>query len=90
MRRFVRVDSPQAGVMHESTLRRSPARIRATEYVGLIVEFEFAVKLAGDLPAADAPFTRERVAQAVGAVMPAIEIADDRNADYALRSTPST
>jgi 2-keto-4-pentenoate hydratase len=84
MRRFVGVDSPQAGVMLESTLRRSPARIRAADYVGLIVEFEIAVELAGDLPAADAPFTRERVAQAVGAVMPAIEIADDRNADYAL------
>ena len=82
MRRFVGVDSPQAGVMLESTLRRSPARIRAADYVGLIVEFEIAVRLAGDLPAADAPFSREQVASAVGAIMPAIEIADDRNADY--------
>jgi 2-keto-4-pentenoate hydratase len=31
----------------------------------------------------DAPFFRERVIQSVGAVMPAIELADDRNADYA-------
>lgn len=82
MRRFVGVDSPQAGVMLESTLRRSPARIRAADYTGLIVEFEIAVELAEDLPAADAPFFRERVAKAVGAVMPAIEIADDRGADY--------
>src|SRR4029077_10797708 len=73
----------QAGVMLESTVRRSPARIRAADYVGLIVEFEIAVEMADDLPAADAPFSRERVAKAVGAVMPAIEIADDRNADYA-------
>jgi 2-keto-4-pentenoate hydratase len=83
MRRFVGVDSPQAGVMLESTVRRSPARIRAADYVGLIVEFEIAVELAADLPAVDAPFSRERVARAVGAVMPAIEIADDRGADYA-------
>jgi 2-keto-4-pentenoate hydratase len=82
MRRFVGVDSPQAGVMLESTVRRSPARIRAADYVGLIVEFEIAVELAEDLPVADAPFFRERVAKAVGAVMPAIEIADDRGADY--------
>jgi 2-keto-4-pentenoate hydratase len=34
------------------------------------------------LPAADKPFSRDRVAQAVGAVMPALELADDRNADY--------
>lgn len=89
MQRFVGVDSPQAGVMLESTLRRSPARIRAADYVGLIIEFEIAVELAADLPAADAPFSREQVARAVGAVMPAIEIADDRNADYArLREHP--
>jgi len=84
MRRFVGVDSPQAGVMFESTLRRSPARIRAADYVNLIVEFEIAVEMAEDLPVADAPFSRERVARAVGAVMPALEIADDRGADYRL------
>jgi 2-keto-4-pentenoate hydratase len=82
MRRFVGVDSPQAGVMFESTLRRSPARVRAADYVRLIVEFEIAVQIAEDLPAADKPFFRERVAQAVGAVMPALELADDRHADY--------
>jgi 2-keto-4-pentenoate hydratase len=57
--------------------------VRAADYVHLIVEFEIGVELAEDLPAADAPFTRERVARAVGGVMPAIELADDRNADYA-------
>ena len=62
MRRFVGVDSPQAGMMFESTIRHSPARIRAADYVNLIVEFEIAVELAEDLPAADAPFSRERVA----------------------------
>jgi len=83
MRRFVGVTEPQAGVMLEQAVRRSPARIRAADYVNLIVEFEIAVQLAEDLPAADAPFFRERVAKAAGAVMPAIEIADDRRADYA-------
>jgi 2-keto-4-pentenoate hydratase len=82
MRRFVGVEQPMAGMMLESTVRRSPARVRAADYVRLIVEFEIAVRIADDLPAADKPFSRERVAQAVGAVMPALEIADDRNADY--------
>lgn len=84
MQKFVGVDRPQAGAMLESTLRRSPAAVRASDYVRLIAEFEIAVRLAEDLPAADAPFSRERVAQSVGAVMAAIELADDRNADYAL------
>jgi 2-keto-4-pentenoate hydratase len=83
MRRFVGVDDPQAGAMLEATVRRTPASVRAADYDRLLVEFEIAVLMADDLPAADAPFTRERVAAAVGAVMPALELADDRNADYA-------
>jgi 2-keto-4-pentenoate hydratase len=83
MRRFVGVEHPQAGVIFESTVQRSPAAVRAADYLRLIVEFEIAVQMADDLPAADAPFSRERVAQAVGSVMPALELADDRNADYA-------
>lgn len=83
MRRFVGVEHPQAGALFESTLLRTPAAVRATDYQRLIVEFEIAVQMAEDLPAADAPFSHEQVARAVGAVMPALELADDRNADYA-------
>jgi 2-keto-4-pentenoate hydratase len=82
MRRFVGVDSPQAGAMLESTLLRSPARVRAADYVRLIVEFEIAVRLGEDLPTADKPFSREHIVRAVDAVIPALELADDRNADY--------
>ena len=83
MQKFVGVDAPQAGALLESTLRRSPATVRAADYVHLIVEFEIAVKISADLPAADAPFFRERIAKSVGAVMPALELADDRDAHYA-------
>jgi 2-keto-4-pentenoate hydratase len=82
MREFVGVTEPQAGVMLASTLLRSPARVRAADYVRLIVEFEIAVQIADDLPAADKPFSRDRIAQAVGVIMPALELADDRDADY--------
>lgn len=82
MQRFVGVDAPQAGVMLESTVHHTPARLRAADYVRLIVEFEIAVEIAADMPVADAPFTRESVIPYIGAVMPAIEIADDREADY--------
>jgi 2-keto-4-pentenoate hydratase len=82
MQRFVGVDTPQAGVVLRSQVGRTPAKVRASDYVRLIVEFEIGVEMGDDLPVADAPFDRERVMQAVGAVMPAIEIADDRGADY--------
>jgi len=83
MQKFVGVDSPQAGVMLGKTIRHTPARLRAADYVNLIVEFELAVEIGEDLPAKDAPFFRDRIAQAVGAVMPALELADDRGANYA-------
>jgi 2-keto-4-pentenoate hydratase len=83
MRRFVGVDVPMAGAMFVSRVQRSPARVRAADYVRLIVEFEIAVQIAEDLPAADKPFSRARVAASVGGVMAALEIADDRRADYA-------
>src|SRR5438132_12683695 len=82
MQEFVGVNEPQAGVMLESTLHRTPAKLRAMDYVHLIVEFEIAVQMAADLPVADAPYSRASVAPFVQAVMPAIELADDRNADY--------
>lgn len=82
MRSMMRMDDSIAGEMLEKTLLRSPALVRAKDYVQLLVEFEIAFEMAEDLPAVGAPYTRERVAQAVGAVMPALELADDRNADY--------
>src|SRR4051812_11579528 len=80
MQRFVGVDSPQAGVMLASTLHRSPARVRAADYVRLIVEFEIAVQMAADLPAVDAPFTGPTRAGNWAAAMPAIETPDNANA----------
>ncbi|HEX5613290.1 MAG TPA: fumarylacetoacetate hydrolase family protein [Burkholderiales bacterium] len=84
MRRMTGLKDPVAGDMLEKTLHRGPAKVRAADFVRLIVEFEVAVEIAQDLPAVDAPYTRESVAKSVGAVMPALELADDRNADYSL------
>jgi 2-keto-4-pentenoate hydratase len=82
MRQMVGVRDSIAGDMLENTLLRGPARVRAADYARLLVEFEIAVELAEDLPALGAPYTRESVARAVASVMPALELADDRNADY--------
>jgi len=89
MRAMVGMDDSIAGDMHERSLLRGNARVRAADYLRLLIEFEIAFTLAEDLPAIDAPYDRARVAQAVEAVMPAIELADDRNADYAvLKANP--
>jgi 2-keto-4-pentenoate hydratase len=93
MRAMVGVDDSVAGCMLDKTiLRHRPnavARVRAADYVRLIVEFELGFEMAEDLPAIGAPYDRKRVAQAVASVMPALELADDRNADYkALPANP--
>lgn len=86
MRAMVGLGDSIAGDMLESTIRRHDGarpHTRAADYQHLIVEFEIAFELGEDLPAIDAPYTRERVARSVAAAMPALELADDRHADYA-------
>lgn len=87
MRAMVGLDDSIGGVMHEKQVVRGPATVRASDYGRLIVEFEVAAQLAADLPLQGVPYTRDSVAAAVGALMPAFELADDRNADYRTLST---
>jgi 2-keto-4-pentenoate hydratase len=82
MRAMVALNDSIAGDMLDKTILRGDSRVRAADYVRLIVEFEIAVQMAEDLPADGAPYNRKSVAGAVGALMPALELADDRNADY--------
>ena len=84
MRAMARLGDSIAGDMLEKTILRGNSSVRAADFVRLIVEFELAFELAEDLPAIGAPYDRKRVAGAVAAVMPALELADDRNADYAI------
>jgi 2-keto-4-pentenoate hydratase len=82
MRKLTGLHDAIAGGMLEKSVLRAPARVKASDYVRLIVEFEIAMQLADDLPVVGAPYTKESVAASVGALMPAFELADDRNADY--------
>ena len=76
------VDQPAGGGIFARTIRRSPATIRLADFMHLGLEFECAVRLGRDLPAAGAPYTRDSVAPAVAACMPAFELIEDRGADY--------
>jgi 2-keto-4-pentenoate hydratase len=76
------VDQPAGGGIFARTIERSPATIRLADFMHLGLEFELAVRLGRDLPPADAPYTRDSVAPAVAACMPAFELIEDRGADY--------
>lgn len=82
MQAFCGLPEPIAGAVHTRQVVASPARVRAADYVRLLIEFEIALELGANLPARKQGYTREQVANAVSAVRPAFEIADDLGADY--------
>ena len=82
MQRMVGFDAPCAGAVFESGVHHSPASVKSSDYVRLGAECEVAVRLQSGLPASGAPYGREAVAAAVGALMPAFELVDDRGDDY--------
>ena len=83
MRAMVRLHAPIAGRLHARQLVGGPARVRASAYGRLVVEFEIGFRMAADLPPRATPHSIEQVTEAVAAAMPAFELADDRGADYA-------
>ena len=82
MQKMVGFDEPIAAAIMEKTVHHTPAQVRLSDFGRLGVECEIAVQTAHDLPAERAPYTRDSVAEAIGAVMPAFELVDDRHADY--------
>jgi 2-keto-4-pentenoate hydratase len=82
MQAFVGVDQPLAGAIFANRVHRSPALLDARTFQRLGIECEIAVRLAAGLPHRAEGHNVETVAPAIGAVMPAFELIEDRNADY--------
>jgi 2-keto-4-pentenoate hydratase len=89
MQAFLRISNPCAGGVFDSQAHPTPAIVRHTDYVRPGVECEMVVRLAADLPSRQAPFRRDAVAAAVGAVLAGMEIVDDRYVDYKSLDTPT-
>jgi 2-keto-4-pentenoate hydratase len=77
------IDRPIAGVILQARVNQSGARLIASGYGRLGLEFEIAVRMARDLRPRHGRADLLEVAAAVDAVCPAIEIVDDRRCDYA-------
>jgi 2-keto-4-pentenoate hydratase len=83
MQELMGIDHPCGGAIFARTIHYSPAHLHTANFVNVRIESEIALMLGADLPAAAAPWTRDTVAKAVAAAMPAFELIEDRNADYA-------
>jgi 2-keto-4-pentenoate hydratase len=82
MQKFCGIDHPIAGVVLAQREHRSGATIRRAEFGRLGLEFEIAVRIKSDVPANVSPMTAETIAPYIGGVGAAIELVDDRAADY--------
>ncbi len=89
MQEYMNIREPAFGAVFQTTVHRSQAALSHADFVEPGVETEIAVSLASDLPAAGAPYTRDSVRDAVGAVMISIELVDARYRDYRDLDTPT-
>jgi 2-keto-4-pentenoate hydratase len=76
------IDSPIAGVILDSDVHASGAVLSRRRYGRLGIEFEIGVRIGRDLEATVLPGSVAELEPFVEGVCPAVEIVDDRNADY--------
>src|SRR6266702_7832393 len=89
MQQYLNIPHPCGGGVFAGGVHPSGASLRSTDFVRVGVECEIAVRLARDLMPLDAPFTADKVVQAIDAYLPAIEIVDDRYADWQTLGAPT-
>jgi 2-oxo-3-hexenedioate decarboxylase/2-keto-4-pentenoate hydratase len=89
MQRFLGINNPCAGGVFESTIHELEGSFSFDRLLHPGVECEIAIRLKSDLVPGGAPYNRESVATAVGSIMAAIELVDDRWRDYKSVDTPT-
>ncbi len=84
MQEMCGIDQPIRGSIFTNRVVGSGARLALADYHHLGLEFEICVRLGRDLVPNGVPFTPEGAGAAVDAVAAAIELVDDRHADYSV------
>ncbi len=87
MQEMLRFGSPFAGPLHAGMIYSNGKQLDHTQYGRLCIECELAAVIGKTLLSTDAPYSREQIADAVDTIAPALELVDDRNADYATISS---
>jgi 2-keto-4-pentenoate hydratase len=82
MQTFCGIDHPIAGVVLARRVVQSGAAVRRSDFGRLGLEFEIAVRIKSDVPVTAVPCTAEMIAPHIDGVSAAIELVDDRSADY--------
>lgn len=88
MQNYLGIRTPCSAGLFEGTRFRSGARLPAGDFRRLGIECEIAVQFAEAVPP-DAAADRGRIAAAIGSVCAAIELVDDRYADWRSTDAPT-
>src|SRR5437868_304622 len=83
MQVFCGIDHPIAGIVLARRVHQSGATIRRSDFGRLGLEFEIAVRIKSDVPVTGMTSTAEMMRPHIDGVCAAIELVDDRSADYA-------
>jgi 2-keto-4-pentenoate hydratase len=89
MQEYLGIPHPCGGGVFAKDVYESGVTLSAKDFVRVGVECEIAIQLARDLSPTEAPFTAEWVAESIEAYYPAIEIVDDRYADWQTLGAPT-
>lgn len=89
MQRNFRVDQPYSARLLAPNLHQSPARFRGDAFLTRGLECEVAFRMARDLPPREQAYSFDDVADAVAAMLPAIEIVNAHFTDWLDLDLPS-
>jgi 2-oxo-3-hexenedioate decarboxylase/2-keto-4-pentenoate hydratase len=89
MQQYLGIPHPCGGGVFARGVHESGVTLALRDFVHVGVECEIAVRIGRDLPPAEAPFTAEAAASAIEAYHPAIEIVDERYADWSSLGAPT-
>ena len=89
MQQYLGIPHPCGGGVFARGVHESGVTLALRDFVHVGVECEIAVRIGRDLPPAEAPFTAEAAASAIEAYHPAIEIVDERYADWSGLGAPT-
>jgi 2-keto-4-pentenoate hydratase len=82
MQAFCRIGHPIGGVVLARRVHQTGASVRRSDFGRLGLEFEIAVRIKSDIGATGAPHTPVTIEPHIDGVCAAIELVDDRAADY--------
>lgn len=74
IQRLLGLDGPYRSRVYRRLLHDSPATLAPADFPPMVIECEFAFRLAADLPARPEPYATAEVAAAIGSVHAAIEV----------------